>query len=92
MDTLESLRMERRRCKIGSCPWYRSISQAKGQGIQITTMGQNPLYANVLLFGELINISSYFIAWKFRGDIPCCRTAGNLKKRLEAMVMKEEDN
>ena len=68
MDTLESLRMERRRCKTGSCPWYRLISQAKGQGIQITTMGQNPLYANVLLFGELINISSYFIAWKFRGD------------------------
>ena len=68
MDTLESLRMERRRCKTGSCPWYRSISQAKGQGIQIATMGQNPLYANVLLFGELINISSYFIAWKFRGD------------------------
>ena len=31
-------------------------------------MGQNPLYANVLLFGELINISSYLIAWKFRGD------------------------
>nr|WP_182433015.1 hypothetical protein [Clostridium sp. AM30-24] len=55
-------------------------------------MGQNPLYANVLLFGELINISSYFIAWKFRGDIPCYRTAGNLKKRLAAMMMKEEDN
>ena len=35
--------MERRRCKTGSCPWYRSISQAKGQGIQITTMGQLPV-------------------------------------------------
>ena len=54
--------------------------------------GNTPLYANVLLFGELINISSYFIAWKFRGDIPCCRTAGNLKKRLAAMMMKEEDH
>ena len=81
--------MERRRCKIGSCPWYRSISQAKGQGIQTTTMGQNPLYANVLLFGELINISSYFIAYKFRGELCACRTG---RKRLAAMMMKEEDN
>jgi len=31
------------------------------------------LYANVLLFGELINISSYFIAWKFRGEFRACR-------------------
>ena len=92
MDTLESLRMERRRCKTGSCPWYRSISQAKGQGIHKKQWEKLPLYANVLLFGELINISSYFIAWKFRGDISCCRTAGNLKKRLAAMMMKEEDN
>lgn len=57
---------ERRRCKTCTRPWYPSISQAKGQGIQTTTMGEIPLYADVLLFGELIDISSYFNAGKWQ--------------------------
>jgi hypothetical protein len=47
-------------------PWYPSISQAKGQGIQTTTMGEILLYADVLLFGELIYVSSYFNAEKWQ--------------------------
>ena len=64
------------------------------------------MYADVLLFGELMNISSYFIAWKFRGDGPCCRISRNFKKKAEknlsaksrterfrrVHMRKEEDN
>ena len=82
MDTLESLRMERRRCKTGSCPWYRLISQAKGQGIQITTMGKIPVVCKCSTFGELISYQLLFFA----------REPGELIAGAAAMIMKEEDN
>lgn len=45
-------------------------------------MGQNPLYANVLLFGELISYQLLFFA----------REPGELIAGAAAMIMKEEDN